>query len=83
MTDLIHLETLWQFKYEQLEKEAQLFKKRFLKNKICGCKAIECQHYKKEEKKFIWKKYYQLVTEGTLVNALTMGDIILSSQESL
>lgn len=78
MTDLIRLEALWQFKYEQLEKEIEIFEKDFAKNKKCSCKVLECKHYKKEEKKLFNDRLNKLLTEGVLVNALTTASVLRS-----
>lgn len=72
MTSLIHLETLWQFKYNQIEKEIELFKKDFARNKECSCKNIECKHYKKEEKKLFNDRLNKLIVGGLSLNARTM-----------
>ena len=61
MTSLIHIESLWRFKQNQLEKEIEDFIKEWNKSHRCNCcknweegkMLIECSHVEKEKiKKF-------------------------------
>ena len=70
MTSLIHLEAIWQCKYEELERDIEKLKKEFQKNKKCSCKKMECKHYIKEQKKLFNERLNKLLIEGICTNAI-------------
>lgn len=82
MTSLIHLEAIWQVRYTQVENEIKMFKCKFVKNKKCSCKNIECKHYKKEEKRLFNDRLNRLITEGIAVNALTTYSVLTPQKVS-
>ena len=69
MTSQIHLQALWNLKYDNFFEELEKFIEEWKMKKECKCENPECKHYQKEK----WNKF------GSTINNLFNSSFLMNA----
>lgn len=69
MTSQIHLQALWNIKYNNFFEELERFIEEWKIKKECKCENLECKHYQREK----WNRF------GSTINTLFNNSFLMSA----